>query len=70
MKRKKPSIKRQFSEKQRITQIRNSNKGRVCFIQGSIQYLLTSATVGLTDKEQEMLREIDVSCKQIITNWK
>ena len=70
MKRKKPSSKRQFSEKQRITQIRNSNKGRVCFIQGTIQYLLTSADIGLTEKEQEVLREIDVSCKQIITNWK
>lgn len=69
MKRKKSSVKKHLSESQRIAQVRNSNKGRICFIQGTIQYLLTSANVGLTEKEQEVLREIDVSCKQIITNW-
>jgi hypothetical protein len=69
MKRKKKLAPRQLSEKQQLAQIRNSNKGRICFIQGTLQVLLTSA-VGLTEKEQEVLRNMTLECKQLLTNWK
>jgi hypothetical protein len=70
MKRKKKLAPRQLSEKQKLAQIRNSNKGRICFMQGTIQYLLTSSAVGLTEKEQELLKIMSLSCKELLTNWK
>ncbi len=65
MKRKK-ILKKQLSEKQ----IRNSNKGRICFIQGTIQYILTSAAIGLSEKEKESLNNIITECEQILIDWK
>ena len=71
MKRKKSGVKKQLSEKQKLAQVRNSNKGRIYFIQGTLVYLLKKEqSAGLTGLEQEVLKEMILICQGLISNWK